>query len=234
MPDPFILIIPAAGSGQRMEARTPKPLLDVSGKRVLVRTLERFADIPGLQQVIIAASADLITPVQDMISNHFESLDCRVVQGGVSRQESVFKALSEVIDEDPLIVVHDAVRPFTDRRQILDCLDKASEVGAAILAVRVNDTIKEVGDDSMISGTVSRERLWRAQTPQVFRRDLLFRAHTTAHEKGYHGTDDASLVEWIGEPVAVVEGSETNIKLTYPMDLKMAELIVQLEQEGAS
>lgn len=224
---PFTLIIPAAGSGVRMGTDTPKPFLSTGGKPVLEHTLSRFTGFPGLKKIVIATSEPFMKMAEQVAGNVANGVDICVVEGGGSRQESVYTALRRTRPGDGLMAIHDAVRPFTGRKEIADCLKTADKTGAAILAIPVNDTIKKAGDDMLIVDTPVREGLWRAQTPQIFNRELILEAHENADRAKFAGTDDASLVERMGNPVTVVEGSFENFKLTYPFDWKLAELLLE-------
>ena len=162
---------------------------------------------------------------------HYQLADhCTVVNGGKLRQDSVRIGLAQVADDSPLVAVHDGARPLITPEDIQRCLDAAATHGAAIMAVPVKDTLKAVAADSTIRHTVERESLWQAQTPQVVRTDLLKEAFAKADQDGFVGTDEASLLEHGGWPVVVVEGSETNLKITRPDDLLMAEALLMQQQ----
>jgi 2-C-methyl-D-erythritol 4-phosphate cytidylyltransferase len=148
------------------------------------------------------------------------------VPGGLERQDSVRQALEQVPEETEIVLVHDAVRPFLTGQMVDDVVAAAEKHGAAIIALPMRDTVKQVGSDHVIQRTVDRRPLWLAQTPQAFRRSWLQEAHRKAHAEGIHATDDAFLVEWLGHPVAVVEGSGENIKVTRPEDMVIGEAIL--------
>jgi 2-C-methyl-D-erythritol 4-phosphate cytidylyltransferase len=150
----------------------------------------------------------------------------KVVPGGAERQDSVRHALEAVPEDADLVLVHDAVRPFLTERMVEDVVRMARAKGAAIVALPVRDTVKQVGADRVIERTVDRGPLWLAQTPQAFRRDWLLAAHRKALTEGVRATDDAYLVEWSGHPVSVIEGSGENIKVTRPEDLVIGEAIL--------
>lgn len=226
----FSLIIPAAGSGRRMESETPKPFLRIAGKTLLEHTLLNFTRLPGLGQVIVVASdayRDEVMRAAGVLPAHAE---LKVVSGGRERQDSIRNALKQIDKSAVLTVVHDAVRPFVTPDEIERCLREADEHGAAVLAVPVSDTIKRAGPEGVVAETPDREGLWQAQTPQIFRTSLLVEAYRNAAETGFAGTDDASLVEQTGATVRLVRGSAGNIKITYPSELRLAKLLLEERQ----
>lgn len=221
------VIIPAAGSGSRMRSQIPKPFLKLRNKTILEHTIRSFATLDFVTQIIIATSKDREEEVESILgqfSNDVENL--LVVGGGKERQNSISNALAAVLDNIKLVAVHDAVRPFISSELIKMCSDSAREYGGAIVAVRAKDTIKKVDGDLVIESTPDRSELWQAQTPQIFQKELLILAYETALKNNFIGTDDASLVERVGGTVKVVEGDRRNLKITYPIDLKVAELIL--------
>lgn len=224
------LVIPAAGSGSRLEQNTPKPYLKLAGKTILEHTVRRFLSLDGLCRIIVATSGSRRSAAEDVLDSILPGyIDGYCVAGGKERQHSIYNALKETGDTD-LVLVHDAVRPFVRESVIEACCRLASETGAAVPGVPVRDTIKRVGDDMAVKETPSRKFLWQAQTPQVFRREILLEAYNKAFEDSYIGTDDSSLVERLGYEVRMVESDHTNFKITYPLDLKLARLMVEKEE----
>lgn len=221
-------IIVAGGKGLRMGAETRKQYLKLDGVPILVRTLNAFLSCPKIHRIILAAPADDFPFIRSELVSLLPGGD-RVVlaAGGAERQESVYSGLKALgTDFKGLVAVHDGVRPFVSEEEILRVCEAASGCGAAILAVPAFETLKRVGRGGAIAGTLSRDGLWMAQTPQVFHADLLFRAHDEARAQGVLGTDDASLVERLGHTVEVVAGSRCNIKITTPDDLDLASLFL--------
>jgi 2-C-methyl-D-erythritol 4-phosphate cytidylyltransferase len=157
----------------------------------------------------------------------------KVVGGGEERQDSVRLALAAVGTDAEIVLVHDAVRPFLTVQMVEDVVKAARATGAAIIALPMRDTVKHVRADHVIERTVDRKPLWLAQTPQAFRRDWLQEAHRKAQVEGVVATDDASLLEWMGRPVTVVEGSGENIKVTRPEDMIIGEAILAARQKAA-
>lgn len=225
------LIVPAAGSGVRLGKSTPKPYLQIEGKTILEHTLYCFQEVEGLSEVVVSTSGQYIEATKNILDNLFPFIKKSVVLGGKERQHSIMNALNSISDEVDLVAIHDAVRPFVDEDLIGLCIEKAELSGAAIIAVRVKDTIKVSDEDQYVSETPDRKRLWQAQTPQVFKLDILKKAYDNARQSNYLGTDDASLIEYLGEKVALVEGRRENFKITYPLDFKLAEWLIGQQNE---
>ena len=222
----FSLILPAAGEGTRMGTDIPKPYLLLKGKTVLERTLSCFRQVDSLKQVIVSTSDAYKEQTSELLNTLFKGVDTVVVSGGKRRQDSIYNAFQEVLATVRYVAVHDAVRPFVKMDKITRCLNMASESGGAILGVPVKDTIKQVTADGFIHGTPDRSLLWQAQTPQIFKKDLYEKAFKFAQQKNADVTDDASLFEAFGKEVRIVEGDRENFKLTYPIDFKIAEMLV--------
>jgi 2-C-methyl-D-erythritol 4-phosphate cytidylyltransferase len=221
-----VAIIPAAGSGSRFGGQIPKQFIEIAGAPILVHTLRRFDECEEIGAIIVALRPDEIEAFGRSLPTHKLQKPVRLVNGGAERSDSILNALAAAREFDPeLVAVHDAVRPFVAPERISAVLARAREIGAAILAAPATDTIKEV-ENGLIQRTIDRRRIWRAQTPQAFRYDLLLRANEEARAANLPSamvTDDAFLVERLGLPVAVVEGSPNNIKITTPEDLILAE-----------
>jgi 2-C-methyl-D-erythritol 4-phosphate cytidylyltransferase len=223
------LIIPAAGSGSRLQTVSPKPFIRLGDRTILEHTLNRFLPLKGLREIIVATSEEFIDQVNlmlDEISSENATTAC--VVGGKERQHSIYNALQVVSGVD-LVMVHDAVRPFVKLAHIKACCRAAIQVGGAVLGVPVKDTIKRVDDKNVIRETPSRKYLWQTQTPQIFRGEILKEAYSKAFRDDFLGTDDASLVERMGGTVKMVEGERSNFKITYPLDLELAQLLITKE-----
>jgi len=222
----FTLIIPAAGIGKRMGSDTPKPYLMLKGKSVLEHTLSCFRDIDSLKQVIVSTSVSYHDQTSEILNRLFDEVETAVVEGGERRQDSIYNAFQEVSESIHYVAIHDAVRPFIRAGRITECLNATTGTGAAIIGVPVKDTIKQVDTDHIISHTPDRSALWQAQTPQIFRKDLYNQAYNYAIDHNVEVTDDASLFEAAGMDVRIVEGDRENLKLTYPVDFRIAEMLV--------
>ncbi len=224
------VIIPAAGSGERMGSDVPKPFIQVGDKTILEHTISRFLEVSDVAQIIIATSKSYISTIKSMFEQLSSDIQLNVVEGGSERQFSIYNALKIVSAECELVAVHDAVRPFVRKQLIEECCEVAINVGGAVLGVPAKDTIKKVDGDKLVESTPDRSGLWQAQTPQIFQKELLIEAYESALDQNFIGTDDASLVERIGGTIQMVEGDRENLKITYPVDLKVAELILGVKK----
>ena len=213
-------IIVAAGSGQRMGG-ADKLLRPLDGRPLIAYSIAAFAASNDVDRMVIVASLSNLDPITAITAQL--APDARVVLGGARRQDSVRAGL-DALDDVDYVIVHDGARPLVNEIMIEAVLQGAIETGAAICAIPVNDTIKRASDDNLIAGTIDRRSLRQAQTPQAFRRDLLLRAH---EQDDADATDDAALIERLGEPVRLVPGSPRNIKVTTPDDLHVAEALLQ-------
>lgn len=221
------LIIPAAGSGSRMEKETPKPYLSLSGTTILEHTIRRFLQLDGLSQIIVATSEAFLGKAREIIAKTVPpSISGECLIGGDERQDSIYNALRKISDVE-LVIVHDAVRPFVREEDINRCCQVAADVGASVLGVPAKDTIKRIDDEQFIRETPDRKYLWKTQTPQVFRKNIILKAYEKAVSDSYSGTDDASLVERLDQRVKMVKGSHSNFKITYPLDLELAKLLIE-------
>ncbi|HYE73041.1 MAG TPA: 2-C-methyl-D-erythritol 4-phosphate cytidylyltransferase [Blastocatellia bacterium] len=225
-----IAIIPAAGSGTRFGGQVAKQFLKLNSIPIIFHTLRRFDECNDIQMIVVALPESGIKSFDQELSTYNFQKPIRLVAGGRERSDSILNALHSVAELNPEIVaVHDGVRPFVSPEQISSVINRAKETEAAILALPTTDTIKEVVA-GFIERTIDRKRIWRAQTPQAFRFDLLLRANQEARNACLPSdviTDDAFLVERLGVRVAVVEGSPHNIKITTPEDLVVAERLIE-------
>ena len=219
------VIIPAAGIGARMNADRAKQMLELDGVPVLVHTLKRFQQCDAVDQIILVLQPNLTSDVLGLISRYNLTKVARVVAGGAERQDSVYRGLQVVKEENAgIIVVHDAVRPFVKPEEIRAVIERAESAGAALMALAATDTIKQV-KSGRVQRTLDRRRIYYAQTPQAFRFSVIREAFERAYTDGFMGTDESQLVERLGQRVSVVEGSPLNIKITRPFDLRLAESI---------
>jgi 2-C-methyl-D-erythritol 4-phosphate cytidylyltransferase len=220
-----VAIVPAAGQGRRLGGAKAKQFLELDGEPILVHTLRRFDACPSIDAVVVALPEGAAGAFLQTASRAGIRKVVRVIAGGAERQESVARALAVVRPETAnVVVVHDGVRPFVTPLQISEVVGRASVAGAAILALRATDTVKEV-DELGIVRTLDRARIAFAQTPQAFRYEVLRDAYERARREGWVVTDDASLVEQAGYRIEIVEGSPWNIKITKPEDLELARFI---------
>ena len=218
-------IIAAAGIGSRMQAGRAKQLIELGGVPLLVHTLRRFEDCTAVDNVILVLQPSLTAEVLALASRHNFTKISRVVAGGAERQDSVYRGLQVITPETAgVVAIHDAARPFVKPDEIRTVIELAASKGAALLAVPATDTIKQVRS-GRVQRTLDRRGIYHAQTPQAFQYSIIREAYDRAFEDGFVGTDDSQLVERIGHRVSVVEGSYTNIKITRPFDLRLAEAI---------
>lgn len=220
------VIIPAAGAGKRFGGSVKKPFAQIDNRPIFIRSIELFVNRPDVCQVILAVSPDDYDVVREKYAANLMFMNVRLVKGGRERFESVRAALAEVDPQADRVCVHDAVRPCVLESWIDEVFAKAAEKGAAILAAPLIGTIKRADADRAIERTIPREGLYEAQTPQVFRRELLAQAYAALPE-GAHPTDDAQVVEQAGGKVWVVESDRRNIKITGPGDMALAESILR-------
>ncbi len=226
------VIIPAAGLSTRMGSTTSgidrKQLLEIGGAPILIHTLRKFDQAPSTREILVAVRPEDNERVSARVAAESFRHPVRVVEGGLTRQESVWNALQSLPAETELVGVHDAVRPFIDVATIERAAEAARQHGAAIVALPAVDTVKQVeqvgGEVRRIVGTLPRERIALAQTPQVFRYDRLRKAFEAARQEGFKGTDEAAIMEHCGFEVMVVPGSPRNFKITTPSDLELAQL----------
>jgi len=223
----FAVILPAAGKSSRFRDKEKKPFVNLDGRAVWLRTAEHFVTRQDvIHCVIVVAKED-----QEMFRRRYGAnlafMNVRIADGGAERFESVANALALVSAGADFIAIHDAVRPCVTEALINAVFSRATQKGAALLAVPVGDTVKQVDGQNQVKATMPRSGLWLAQTPQVFRRDWLTEAYGNRAQLGKHITDDAQLVEAAGHPVHVVEGAASNIKITTKSDLHLADAILK-------
>jgi 2-C-methyl-D-erythritol 4-phosphate cytidylyltransferase len=225
-----LAIIPAAGTGVRMGGATPKQFLSLEGVPIFVHTLRKFVAADAVDEIILALRPEDMERAQADVDREHFAKPVRLVCGGATRQETVARALAEAPPSTELVVVHDAVRPFIEGEMIQRVVEAARKDGAVILGIPSVDTVKQVERYSIL-GTIPRERIVLAQTPQAFRYSIIQEAFARATEDGFNGTDESSLVERLGTTVTVLMGSDRNIKITKPSDLPLARLYIAQERE---
>ena len=223
----FAVILPAAGRSSRFHDRRKKQFTELDGRAVWVRTAELFISRDDVCQTILAVAPEDREEFSQRFGANLAFMGVEVVDGGAERVDSVMRALEKVRDSVELVAIHDAVRPCLMREDIDKVFEAAQKTGAAVLATPVRDTLKKGAPDGTVMETVSRERLWAVQTPQVFRRDILLKAYANRARAGKSITDDSQLVEATGTKVTLVEGPVTNIKITTKRDLILAKAILE-------
>lgn len=226
------VIIPAAGSGQRMGGAVKKQFLELKGKSILYHTLKVFFEIENFKTIVIVAPIEMhdltYEIVTEVIGESNSEVPFKIIEGGKTRQESVFEGVKKLSDCD-VVIVHDGVRPFVNLNGFMSKLACLEVVDGLSVGQPIIDTVKRVKEGMAIE-TLERSEIWSVQTPQAFRYDALKSAHEKALEEGFLGTDDASLLEKYGYKVEMIETERSNIKITTPFDLIIANAL--LEQGG--
>jgi 2-C-methyl-D-erythritol 4-phosphate cytidylyltransferase len=221
------VVITGGGRGRRMKGRIPKQFLRLQGKTIIEHTVDRFHPLRDVDQIVLVVPQSHVGYLQRMVTRKRLWKVSHVVAGGTRRQHSVWNGLAAFDSPPDIVLVHDAVRPFVSKKDIAGVIRSAKKTGAAVVGVRISDTVKVEGRRGFFSQTLNRAFLWTVQTPQAFRYSLLMDAHRHARRSGFLGTDEASLVERLGLPVKIVEGDRFNLKITTPEDLKLAKALVK-------
>ena len=225
-------VIVAAGKGERMGALLPKPFLALAGVPLLIHTVRSLLRSSLITKLVIVIAPEREDLLRNILTIHGRfSVPVCLVHGGPERQDSVRLGLTALDPECDIVVIHDAARPFIAAEIIDRSIAMAAEVGGALVAVPVRDTIKRVDENETVLETVPRHSLWLAQTPQTFRVPLIREAHTRALSAGVVATDDAALLERMGGQVKVVLGDPLNFKITTPDDLRLAEALLEQKRE---
>nr|WP_319394490.1 2-C-methyl-D-erythritol 4-phosphate cytidylyltransferase [uncultured Desulfobacter sp.] len=239
-PSKNIAVVVAGGKGLRMQSTVKKQFIVLDGRPVIVHTLAAFEVHHRVDEIILVVpEQDLDFTRNDLLPQFSFSTPLHIIKGGATRQESVGNGIDKAMQicEQPdtaLVLIHDGVRPFVGNKLIDRCLEGAWGSGACIPALGISDTVKRVDENSRIICTLNRDGLFLAQTPQVFRLDVIRKAASHAEDTGFLGTDEASLCEHAKIPVTMVEGCTFNIKLTSPRDLAFASIILQAKKEAES
>jgi len=225
-------IVLAAGCGARLKSKTPKPLVKLNGLPVILYSLKTFGELPQVKEIIVVVNPSNKKEIIRIAKYYSLGKVKEFVLGGKARQDSVRQGLAAVSNCADLILIHDAARPFVDKKTISGVITRAKNCGAAIIGVPVKCTIKEAHGSwlmahkgGVVKKTLDRNKLWEIQTPQVFNKDLILAAFKRFGRKKV--TDDAMLIEKLGKKVNIVEGSYNNIKITTPEDLLIAEAIAR-------
>jgi len=223
-----VAIIPAGGYGKRMGSDVSKQYLLLHGIPVIVHTLRVFQELPLIDDIFLIVPADDIELVKrGVVEEYGLTRVSHVLAGGMERQDSVRNGIELVGTEYDIVVIHDGVRPFVTADLICAVVSEAAAESAATLGIPVKDTVKVIDSQRWIKGTLDRDEVWLAQTPQAFRRDIIRTAYEVAYQDHYYGTDDASLVERIGIGVKMILGSHDNIKITTRDDIVLADALMK-------
>lgn len=221
------VIIPAAGQGQRMNAPINKQYLTIHGKPILAYTLDVFEKCALIKEIILVINKDEFKICHQRVLKPYRYSKVKLVEGGSTRQQSVYKGLKAVNPKTDIVMIHDGARPNIQESVIIQSIYETMEHKATVVGVPAKNTIKVINADGFVEYTPNRDYLVEIQTPQTFEYQLLRRAHENAIDEDVEGTDDAFLVERLGCAVKIVTGHYTNIKITTPEDLIIAESIIK-------
>lgn len=221
-------IVVAAGKGVRMNNTVRKQYLLLAGRPILSHTLALFEKCNIISNIFLVVPEDDIDFCnKEILPSSGLKKEINLVPGGIKRQDSVYNGIMAVDKKKSIVVIHDGVRPFVRPEMLELCIVEAKEEGACILGIPAQDTVKQVQSSDHIVKTLARDTLWLAQTPQAFKYEIIKKAHENARLVRFTGTDDASLVERLGNSVKMIRGSKNNIKITTKDDLKLAEAMIQ-------
>jgi 2-C-methyl-D-erythritol 4-phosphate cytidylyltransferase len=224
------VIIVAAGKGVRMNEALRKQYLSLAGRPILSHTLLVFDGYSGLNEIfLVVPEEDLDFCYRHVLWPFTLQKKIRLIPGGPERQDSVYNGLLAITNRKSIVVIHDGVRPFVRPGHITACINGARHYGACAMGIPAYDTLKHVNDLGWIAKTIKRDAIWLVQTPQAFQYERIMLAHEKARKDGFFGTDDALLVERLGEKVKMIQGSRFNIKITTREDLVLAKAILQTE-----
>ncbi|HEY0789849.1 MAG TPA: 2-C-methyl-D-erythritol 4-phosphate cytidylyltransferase [Chthoniobacterales bacterium] len=219
-------IVVAAGSSRRMGF--DKLLVPISGRSVLLHSLDRFEACPAVGEIVLVLHPERRKEIGRIVEAERYTKLHRVVEGGSERHLSVWAGLQASRLEADLVAVHDAARPLVRPEAIMHAIHQAGLCGAVALAAPVVETLKRTGRDNVVTASVDRQGLWAMQTPQIFRRDWLWAGYQTILARGEVVTDEVSAVQAAGHPVKLLENLTWNLKITFPRDLEMAESLMRL------
>ena len=224
-----VAIIPAAGAGVRMGGKEAKQFLEIQGKPILALTLERFQLSPAVHAIVAVVPAGQVDFCRtEIVEKYRLTKVVKVIAGGERRQDSVRLGIEASEGLFEIVLIHDGVRPFIEEPLIGRVVAAATMHRVVIAALPAKETVKEVDERGFVVKTHDRKSLWLVQTPQAFRYEDILKAHRVAFEQGWEEvTDDALLIEKMGIPIKVIEGSESNIKITTPLDLELADFFLK-------
>jgi len=221
------VIIAAGGTGRRFGKGQPKQFYLLKGKPILSWTIGRFEDCPLVDRIILAVPRGMGKYTRQHVLSPFGYEKVKiVVEGGKERRDSVLEGLRVLERDTDTVLVHDGVRPIISEELIRKVIQATQRWEAVVPGLLVRETIKQVGRDNLVSGTLDRKSIYLIQTPQGFKKDLICRAYAQVRKRGGVASDDATLVEKLGAKVKMIPGEETNIKITSPRDLVLAELFL--------
>jgi 2-C-methyl-D-erythritol 4-phosphate cytidylyltransferase len=224
----------AAGSGTRFGSSTPKQFLPLGEKPLLFHSVHELGGLGAVRDVIVVVPKHYVRSVRRSGQMRGIKKPWRVIAGGERRQDSVYRALRAIKADTKIVLIHDGVRPFVPIAAVKRAIASARKFGAAIVALPATDTVKIADRGRRVVDTMPRERVWLAQTPQVFRAEIIRRAYREVRRRGLDVTDDAAAVEAIGGKVNLVVGSSENLKVTTRRDFQLAERMLQEKKKRGS
>jgi 2-C-methyl-D-erythritol 4-phosphate cytidylyltransferase len=215
------VIIPASGIGYRFGSNKPKQFNKIFRKEILYYTLKKFEDLKQVDSIIITARKEYFETINSIIKKNNFRKTISVVIGGKTRQDSVFNGLKNLVcRESDLVMVHDAVRPFVSKKNILELIKYAKKYNLVVPGINVSETIKEISTTDFIKKSLDRKNIRIIQTPQIFRYDILKKSFEKARKEKFIGTDESTVVQNAGYKIKVINGETTNVKITLRNDLK--------------
>ncbi|MCL2039225.1 MAG: 2-C-methyl-D-erythritol 4-phosphate cytidylyltransferase [Bacteroidetes bacterium] len=223
-------IIPAGGTGTRMNNELPKQFIKINNIPIIIHTIKLFDTVDGIKSIVITIHCEWLDYAKELVKKFSCNKVKDILVGGKERQDSVNIAINnDYIKDSDLVLVHDAVRPFTSKKMIYELIETATDCGAAIPIIKPTDSIKQIDNNGNVLKTLDREHIGLVQTPQVYKTSLLIAAYQKAYNSGYKGTDDSSLIEFSGYNVKYITGELNNIKITSPLDLQLANILYAKE-----
>jgi len=226
-------IIVAAGKGKRMNHKLNKILLLLNNQPIIAHSIKPFEDSPQIDKILLIAHKDDILDLNNIIKT-YNFKKTKIVEGGEERQDSVYNGIRLLKDArgDDIVIIHNAANPFINNTIIEDVINTTKEYGASAVAFKAKDTIKQADQDNLVINTLDRQTLWQMQTPQAAKYQLLVKAFVKAYNDNFYGTDDAQLIERLGEKVKLIECNKENFKITTPIDLENAKLLTKADRVG--
>ena len=220
------VVIPAAGTGNRMNSEIPKQFIEINGIPTIIRTIKLFDNIKNIESIVIVSHCDWVSYIKELIKKFNCNKVKEIIIGGKERQDSVFIGLQTIsVADTELVLIHDSVRPFASENLIYKLIKTAKDFGSAIPIIKPTDSIKQIDNKGNIEKTLDRNYIGLVQTPEVFRTSIIIDSYKNANKLNYKGTDTSSLVEFMGYNVRYLEGEIINIKITTPLDLELASII---------
>ncbi|MDD4843310.1 MAG: 2-C-methyl-D-erythritol 4-phosphate cytidylyltransferase [Anaerotignum sp.] len=224
-------MIVAAGKGKRMGTQISKQFLLLDGKEILAHTVGRFEQFSKIQEIVLVSGRNDLEEVRAMVRSYGWRKVTAIVVGGKERQDSVRCGLNALSKQTEIVLIHDGVRPFVTEEMINSSIDAALKYGGCVLGVQAKDTLKICDQNGFVLETPERSSIWHIQTPQTFRRECIDKAYEKAEQEGFLGTDDASVAEFAGMKVKVIQGSYQNIKITTKEDILIGACFLKEEEK---